>query len=146
VYPAGLRLHFNPIRSREWLHFAVTDAAMLQAMLYGGAVYLALLEGKTESWDMMYHQHQTVSILNKRLCDSTLHIADSTISAISCLALGEVGCYSANFYKMADNSISQAITGNPNKWHIHMRGIQQMLRKRGGTSSLDPLIQVKLQR
>jgi hypothetical protein len=91
MYPKGLRLRFNPLRSRAWFHFAVTDAALFHALLYSGALYLALLEGKTESTEMLYHQNQMISIVVRRLSQSN-EVKDSTIGAISCLALGEVRC------------------------------------------------------
>lgn len=92
MYPLEPHLKSNPAKSQEWFRFAVTDAAMLHAMLYAGAIYLALLEGKRESGDTVYHLSQTISIVNKRLSESSLHVQDSTIGALSCLALGAVRC------------------------------------------------------
>ena len=89
-YPRRLRLKPNPLSSPNWFKFAVTDAAMLHAMLYSGAVYLALLEGRNESKDSIYHLGQTVSIVNNRLRKSLENIEDSTVGALSCLALGAV--------------------------------------------------------
>lgn len=71
---------------------------MFHAVLYAGAVYLAPLEGKTESEDTVYHLNQTISIVNKRLSEQRTfgeaepRFQDSIIAAISCLALGEVRC------------------------------------------------------
>jgi len=59
-------------------------------MLYSGALYLALLEGKTETKDTIYHLNQTISIINKRLSISPHFVQDSTIGAITCLAIGSV--------------------------------------------------------
>lgn len=89
LYPTSLTTPANPVRSRSWFHFAVTDAAMFQAMLYAGAVYLALLEGKSESWDTIYHQGEAIAIVNRKLGDGRA-VEDATIGAITCLALGEV--------------------------------------------------------
>ena len=78
---------------------------MFHAMLYTGAIYLALSEGKTESEDTVYHLNQTISIVNKRMNaqpnfeDVEPHFQDSIIAAISCLALGEVRCLS--LYRMS---------------------------------------------
>lgn len=91
MYPTSLQLRSNPLSSPEWFKFAVTDAAMLHAMLYSGSVYLALLAGRKESEDSIYHLGQTISIVNKRLRKSIKNIADPTIGALSCLALGGVG-------------------------------------------------------
>lgn len=89
VYPGKLRLQPHPLRSSEWFKLAVTDAAMLHGMLYLGAVCLALLKGWTESEHSIYHLYKTISIVNKRL-ESSTQIDESTIAALSCLALGEV--------------------------------------------------------
>jgi hypothetical protein len=88
MYPST-SLKSNPLHSPAWLHFAVTDAAMFHAMLYAGAVYMALLAGTHESRDSIFHQNQTVAIVQARLGEG-LQIQDSTLGAISCLALGEV--------------------------------------------------------
>lgn len=63
MFPIESCLKSNPLRSPEWLHFAVTDAAMFHAALYAAAVYVALLQGKRESNDAVYHQSQTISIV-----------------------------------------------------------------------------------
>jgi hypothetical protein len=89
IFPIAGPLKFNPFKTQGWFQFAVTDAAMLHALLYAGAVYLALLNGKTESEDTVHHLSQTISIVSKRLSE-TEQVQDSTIGAISCLALGEV--------------------------------------------------------
>ena len=91
MYPIASSQTFNPLRSPEWFHYAVSDKAMLHAVLYAGSIYLALLEGRTESKDSIHHLSKTISIVNLRLNESTAFIEDSTMGAISCLALGEVG-------------------------------------------------------
>ncbi len=128
MYPIEPRLKANPLVSGEWFRYAVTDAAMLHAMLYAGAIYLALLEGKTESRDTVYHLGQTIHIVNQRLSQSKRPPEDSTIGALSCLALGE------------------AITGHLDLWHIHMRGLKQMICTRGSIASLPSMLQMKLRR
>ena len=90
TYPAKLARQSHSLRSPSWFRLAVTDPAMLHGMLYSAAVCLALLEGRTESQDSIYHLCQTISVVNKRLGNSAQNIEDSTIGALSCLALGEV--------------------------------------------------------
>lgn len=118
----------NPLMSPEWFRFAVADEAMLHAVLYSASVYLALLQGQKESKDTIYHQSQILSILRKRLMfpDSGKEKEESTIGAISCLALGE------------------AVAGNRERWAMHMRGIKELVSVRGGMQSLRPLMQAKL--
>jgi len=93
LYPLESCLRSNPLRSPEWFQYAIRDAAMLHGMLYAGSLYLALLEGKTGTKDSMHHLGHVVSIVKKRLNESDGGIEDSTIGAISCLALGEVCAY-----------------------------------------------------
>ncbi len=91
--PVGSSLKISPLKSPEWFHFAVTDPFMFHAMLYAAAVYLALLEGRTETRDTVYYQNQTISVLQNRLSTSKQHFDDSTLGAISCLAIGGVSVY-----------------------------------------------------
>jgi hypothetical protein len=89
MYPIWQHLNFNPSLGLEWYQFAVADAAMLHGLLYTGAIYAALSEGKTESQDTVYHLCQIISIVNKRLGRSG-QVQESTISTLCCLVLGEV--------------------------------------------------------
>lgn len=90
MFPIGSSLRTSPIKTPEWFYFAITDAAMFHAMLYAAAIHLALLEGRPESRDTLYHQSQTITILQKRLGHSNQRVDDSTLGAISCLAIGGV--------------------------------------------------------
>jgi hypothetical protein len=128
LYPVDCFLSSNPFRSQHWFRTSVTDPAMLHAMLYTAATLLALLEGRTSSTDTIYHQTHTISIVQKRLNDPTFAFDDSTMGAISCLALTE------------------AISGNQDLWHVHMRGLKQMIAARGSSDALSPLLQAKLWR
>jgi Fungal specific transcription factor domain len=143
MFPIGSSLKRSPLKSPEWLHFAVTDEAMFHAMLYAAAMYLALLEDRTESRDTLYHQNRTISILQRRLRTSSQSFDDSTLGAISCLAIGGVSLSPEAKYS---SLTFQAISGNVNIWHMHMRGLKQMIRSGGSFSSLSPLLQAKLRR
>ncbi|TVY49294.1 hypothetical protein LOCC1_G002080 [Lachnellula occidentalis] len=128
LYPLESCLRTNPLRSPEWFQYAIRDAAMLHGMLYAGSLYLALLEGKTGTKDSMHHLGHVVSIVKKRLNESDGGIEDSTLGAISCLALGE------------------AITGNKDLWQTHMLGLKQMIIARRSIDPLPALLQAKLRR
>ncbi|TVY40654.1 hypothetical protein LSUB1_G002301 [Lachnellula subtilissima] len=128
LYPLESCLRSNPLRSPEWFQYAIRDAAMLHGMLYAGSLYLALLEGKTGTKDSMHHLGHVVSIVKRRLNESDGGIEDSTIGAISCLALGE------------------AITGNKDLWQTHMLGLKQMINSRRSIDPLPALLQAKLRR
>lgn len=105
MYPGHLPLRSNPLTSSAWFRYAVTDAGMLHAMLYSGALYLALVEGKTESSDTIYHLAMTISIVNKRLNSSPHFIQDSTIGAVTCLAIGAVRIFTAILREYAADTI-----------------------------------------
>ncbi len=91
MFPIEYCLKSNPLKSPDWIRFAVTDSAMFHAVLYAAAVCLALVQGRRESKDIVHHQSRTIPIIQQRLHDSTSFMDDSTLGAISCLALGEVG-------------------------------------------------------
>ncbi|KAF7903198.1 uncharacterized protein EAF01_006247 [Botrytis porri] len=127
MYPLSKYLSSNPLRSDEWFRFTINDAAMFHAILYAGAIYLSLLQGGKDSEDSVYHLGKTLEIVKEKLQNGK-PADDSTIAALSCVALGE------------------ANTGHSDLWHIHMRGIQQMINTRGTMSSLPMIIQTKLRR
>ncbi|KAF7947970.1 hypothetical protein EAE96_009040 [Botrytis aclada] len=127
MYPLSKYLSSNPLRSDEWFRFTIKDAAMFHAILYAGAIYLSLLQGGKDSEDSVYHLGKTLEIVKEKLQNGK-PADDSTIAALSCVALGE------------------ANTGHSDLWHIHMRGIQQMINTRGTMSSLPMIIQTKLRR
>ena len=91
MYPLQSCFKSSPFRSPQWFHFAVNDAAMLHGVLFAGAVYVALLQGKRETRDTMYHENEAISIVQKRLGTSDYNFDDAILGTISCLALGEVG-------------------------------------------------------
>jgi hypothetical protein len=89
IYPLESCLSSNPLRSPSWFQMAMGDEALLHGVLYAGALYLALLEGKRESKETMYHFSKLVGIVNGRLSGGR-EVEDNTIGAVTCLALGEV--------------------------------------------------------
>ncbi|KAF7869974.1 hypothetical protein EAF04_004758 [Stromatinia cepivora] len=127
MYPLSKYLSSNPLCSDEWFRFTINDAAMFHAILYAAAIYLSLLQGGRDSEDSVYHLAKTLEKVKDKLQSGQL-ADDSTIAALSCVALGE------------------ANTGHPDLWRIHMRGIQQMINTRGTMSSLPIIIQTKLRR
>ncbi|PQE03655.1 Fungal specific transcription factor domain-containing protein [Rutstroemia sp. NJR-2017a BBW] len=126
MYPLSEYLSSNPIRSPAWFHFAVQDPLMLQGVMYAGAIYLTLLEGRRDSEESVVFLGGAIQMLEERLRSGGAD--DGVLAALSCVALGE------------------ANTGHLDQWHIHMRGIQQLISTRGTISSLPPIIQTKLRR
>jgi hypothetical protein len=89
MYPLSEYLSSNPIRSPGWFHFAVNDPLMLQGVMYGGAIYLALLEGRTDSADSVTYLARAIHMANERL-QAGKQADDGILAALSCIALGEV--------------------------------------------------------
>lgn len=135
-------LESNPLRNPEWFQYAATDAAMMHAMLYSGSLYMCLFDQGTWGGDVVFHQMRTVGILGERLRgkgrgkggglrferEDEVDIEDSTVGAISCLALGE------------------AVMGNKEMWSMHMQGLKQVLSIKGRLGGLSPLMKAKLRR
>ncbi|CAD6446334.1 b65ea896-cc05-42a0-ac36-65c3002f8542 [Sclerotinia trifoliorum] len=127
IYPLPKYLSSNPLCSAEWFRFTISDAVMFHAILYAAALYISLLQGGKESEVSVYHLGKVLENAKDKLQKGQI-ADDSTIAALSCVASGE------------------AYTGHPDLWHIHMRGIQQMIKTRGTMSSLPIIIQAKLRR
>lgn len=112
MFPLSLSriLTSNPLRSTEWFRYAISDEAMLSAMLFSASVYLLLLSRTQErEREMLHWQARTMGLVQGRLGSGEVEVLDSTIGAISCLALAE------------------AVLGNEDLWHMHMRGLQNLL-------------------
>lgn len=70
---------------------AVTDAALLNAILFCGDQLGTRLNKQKERQSAVIHLKRTIQLLNERLQDSLHAVSDSTIAAVSALALTEVG-------------------------------------------------------
>lgn len=92
MYPLTKYLSSNPLCSDEWFRFTINDAAMFHAILYAGAIYLSLLQGGKDSEDSVYHLGKTLEKIRDKLQNGQ-SADDSTIAALSCVALGEVCLY-----------------------------------------------------
>jgi hypothetical protein len=88
MYPLSEYLLENPIRSPAWFHFAVRDPLMLQGVMYAGAVYLTLLEGRRDSEESVVFLGGAIQMLEERLRSGGAD--DGVLAALSCVALGEV--------------------------------------------------------
>ncbi|KAL3420289.1 hypothetical protein PVAG01_08787 [Phlyctema vagabunda] len=128
AHPLEQHLKINPSKCVEWFHLAVNDKAMFHALLFAMASVLALLEGKSGSDESMYHMTKTIEIVNKRLRENVHLVEETTIGALSCLALGE------------------AVVGNVHLWHVHMRGLKEMIRAKGDVQSFNKSMQLKVRR
>ena len=111
MYPLQSCFKSSPFRSPQWFHFAVNDAAMLHGVLFAGAVYVALLQGKRETRDTMYHENEAISIVQKRLGTSDSNFDDARYPAVDTLERKHVKSSALSPSKAApvSSSVSQRL-------------------------------------
>lgn len=98
MWPLEDLLKFNLVSPVGWFEWALRDAALFSALLYTTSSYAALLRGVTESREGVAHVGKSLGLLNGRLLRMgeggyyfVEVVEDSTVAAVSCLALTEVG-------------------------------------------------------
>ena len=128
MYPMELYFHFNPLSPERWFQTALADTAQFHALLYASCVYHGLVQGITESREAALHLERASRLINDRLSGPAAEITDTTIGAVSCLAMGE------------------AVRGHPDAWNVHMSGLRQMIQMRGGFSALHGYLRQKIYR
>ena len=89
MFPMEFHLAYQPPWQLLVLDVSMTDDAVFQAMFYGSAVSSTLAEGKRDSHDITVQMGLTIELINRRL-DGGMRVADGMLSAVSCLAMGEV--------------------------------------------------------
>ena len=115
---------FNPIKT-IWFPTAVTDEVLLHTILFSSAIHLYASQHH-DFKDSELLMKVILNRLNRRISDGK--ISDATIGAVSCLALCE-------------NEV-----GNHKKWQVHMAGMSEMIRVRGGMSSIQDGMRMKIHR
>jgi hypothetical protein len=73
-----------------WFMKAMSDPVMLSAALVLSAAHHAALQGHMSVEFLIKQKNEAISFINRRLGDAALSVSDSTIAAVSCLALCEV--------------------------------------------------------
>ncbi|CAG8958227.1 hypothetical protein HYFRA_00000581 [Hymenoscyphus fraxineus] len=131
IYPLERCLESNPMRSDTWFRFAVGDEAMLNGILYAGALYAGMKR------EILWYYGETVRIVGGRLREEVERVGneggmggggDEGIGAVSCLAVGE------------------AMAGRQELWRIHMEGIKNMLKVRKSNKPLQGMVEAKIRR
>ena len=89
MFPMEFHLAYQPPWQLLVLDISMTDDAVFQALLYSSAVCSTLAEGKRDSHDITVQMGLTIELVNRRL-DGGMRVADGMLSAVSCLAMGEV--------------------------------------------------------
>jgi Fungal specific transcription factor domain len=71
-------------RKEDLLSFALTDAAALHALLVHSALNLRGIEQLKQDSNMLYHQGETIRLINARLRDPEQQVAsDATIFTVA---------------------------------------------------------------
>lgn len=107
----------------RWVATALKDSALLRSTLSassGHLLYYANLPTLATvllSWFLSY-KTETIHLINERITDSSKALTDETMGAITLLVTG------------------QTCQGDYDEMGIHMRGLTQLVRKRGGLKHL----------
>ncbi|MCJ1403316.1 hypothetical protein MMC11_006539 [Xylographa trunciseda] len=121
MYFSGQGPSWCPVRPESgWFVYALEDEALLHATIFHQAMYFCkALPGVKHDYNEIW-KHQTISItlINERLGNENEATTDATIAAVACLASGE-------------NSF-----GTPKSANVHMSGLEEMIRLRGGLQNL----------
>jgi hypothetical protein len=115
---------YNPLKT-VWFPAAIADEVLLHTILFSTTLHLSAALGDT-SKNPEVLMKVILDRLNARM--KTRLFSDATIGAISCLAL-------------CDNQ-----AGNHANWAMHMAGMSEMIRFRGGVGSIYAPMQMKIYR
>lgn len=81
-----------------WMITALADECMFHATLYAASAYLDLLRGQSGNVITLYHQTETLRLLNGQLAAPNLQVTDALIAATMVLTQTEVGDTLLNYY------------------------------------------------
>ncbi|KIV88866.1 hypothetical protein PV10_08499 [Exophiala mesophila] len=127
LYPMSKHLNFkyNPLGD-FWLPAAVHDEVLLHTILFSSALHLHSASRNPDFEGSRQIMKVILDKLNRRLRDREL--SDTTIGAVSCLASCE------------------HMVGNNRQWAVHITGMSEMIRVRGGTASIRRELLTKIYR
>ena len=134
----------------HWLPMAMCDELMFRTTLFACTMHMSYL-GKGYSRECAEILQTIVREINRRIVDAGVsgNFSDSTICAISCLALTEVYCNQANRVLVPTNERNydeQVIPGNWDKWRLHIEGMKRMINLRGGMETIPEGFRMKIHR
>ena len=134
----------------HWFPMAMNDDLMFHTTLFACVTHMCYM-GKNlhrESAELLQH---IVREINRRIVevgDST-NYADTTVCAVSCLAMTEVYCNEANRVLVTTNRMrydEQVAVGSWDKWKLHIEGMKRMLLLRGGMGTIAEGLRMKIYR
>ncbi|KAE9381097.1 hypothetical protein N431DRAFT_392008 [Stipitochalara longipes BDJ] len=120
-YFAIFKPSYAPLfRKEDLLSFAITDPASLHSLLVHSALNLRGIGQLKHDPDMLYHQGETIRLINDRLGDVGQQFAsDATISTVVNMTHLEI------------------LSGDSSGTKIHMDGLEALVKSRGGIQGLE---------
>jgi hypothetical protein len=134
----------------HWFPLAMGDELMFHTTLFACTTHMCYL-GKGYERECAEILQRIVREINRRIVDAgdSANYSDSTICAVSCLAMTEVYCNEANRVLATTNRTrhnEQAAIGNWDKWKLHIEGMKRMLDLKGGMDSIAEGLRMKIYR
>ncbi|KAH7110911.1 hypothetical protein B0J11DRAFT_473782 [Dendryphion nanum] len=129
MYTLEKHVNLNPAKD-YWLPMAFQDAALLHAFIFCADGHSTISQGRKEGPAAVIHLRKAIQIVNERLRAPVPSITDATIAVVCTFAHTEM------------------LNGNHENWIVHMRGLKQMLRHRGGMQAFESnrLVRSKINR
>ena len=119
-------LSFDP-RNSFWFEYLSLDAAYLHSLLWAAQTYFnSLVHGHPDARNTIFHEHQTISLLQKRLGDIQLATSDSTICVVTLLVMMTV------------------LSGRLTTARKHLEGLHRIVTLRGGLRQLKTNTQLQI--
>ncbi|KAF8859126.1 hypothetical protein BDZ45DRAFT_590317, partial [Acephala macrosclerotiorum] len=118
MYTIEKHVNLNPAKD-YWLPMAFQDAALLHAFIFCADEHGTISQGRKEGPAAVIHLRKAIQIVNERLQAPVPSITDATIAVVCTFAHTEI------------------LNGNHENWIVHMRGLKQMLRRRGGMQAFE---------
>ncbi|KAF6805853.1 hypothetical protein CSOJ01_09209 [Colletotrichum sojae] len=116
MYPYEQILEYNPVRSPAFLERIKSSEASLTCIIMGASYAETSLKGEWTSPDLLYYVSRVCSLVNERLSDRTMKRAfDSGI--LECVAAMAITGWNVGRY---------------DHWHLHMKGLRQLIEVEGG--------------
>ena len=86
---------YNPFFPKKgWLPFAVSDAIVLNTVLFIAALSHCAIRGYPLGPDIFYFKGETIKLINNKLKERGEKATDALILSVACLAHIEVGRFS----------------------------------------------------
>lgn len=127
MYPIELCLEFD-YRGSIWFQYLQMDPIYLHSTLWTAQAYFDWIKGHGSSLASMYHETNTLHLLQKRVTDSRMATTDITISVVVTLVMMTI------------------LLGNHEASRKHMAGLHKMVNIRGGLYVFkeNPQLQLKV--